>query len=256
MNSTVLVTNIQRFSLHDGPGIRTTVFLKGCCLHCPWCSNPENISSVQEPYHLNGKNGIYGREEKLSKIYDEVLIDRAFYEQDGGVTFSGGEPLLFIRKLEPLLKKLKEDGVSIALETSLFAPVEMLTLALKYVDFFCIDIKILDLKKCREVLGGNLVTYTDNVKLIQHFSGIKTLFRVPLVAPYTTNEVNIRSIARFCRENEIHYLELIEGHNLAKKKYQSLDRKMQCVSEMSLEETKKIANFLESQNIRVKLCRM
>ena len=256
MDSTVLVTNIQRFSLHDGPGIRTTVILKGCGLHCPWCSNPENISSVQEPYHLGDENGVYGREERLSKIYEEVLKDRAFYEQGGGVTFSGGEPLLYICKLEPRLKRLKEDNVSIALETSLFASEEMLKLALKYVDFFCIDIKILDLNKCRRVLGGNLVTYVNNVKLIQHYPKIKTLFRVPLVAPYTTNESNLQSIAIFCQENEIHYLELIKGHNLAKKKYLSLGRKMQCVSEMSTEEFEKIANFFESQNIKVKMCRI
>ena len=106
MNTTVLVTNVQRFSLHDGPGIRTTVFLKGCSLHCPWCSNPENIFPVQEKYRVDGKDGVYGKMWMLSDIYAEILKDRSFYEHEGGVTFSGGEPLLFIKKIEPNIQRV------------------------------------------------------------------------------------------------------------------------------------------------------
>ena len=85
----MLITNIQRFSLHDGPGIRTTVFLKGCSIKCPWCSNPENIKNYPEVYYKDGVKGIYGKEFSLDEIYAEIVKDRVFYEDNGGVTFSG-----------------------------------------------------------------------------------------------------------------------------------------------------------------------
>ncbi len=255
MNTTVLVTNVQRFSLHDGPGIRTTVFLKGCSLHCPWCSNPENIFPVQEKYRVDGKDGVYGKMWMLSDIYAEILKDRSFYEHEGGVTFSGGEPLLFIKKIEPLLKKLKEDNLSVAIETSLFAPSELLIAAAQYVDLFCVDIKILNERECQTILGGNISAFTENVKLIRKM-GLKTLFRVPLIDPYTVNGENIQSIAAFCQENDIRYLELIKGHNLAEKKYQSLDRMMYCVPDISEERLTEIAIFFEKQGVRTKLCRI
>lgn len=250
-----MITNIQRFSLHDGPGIRTTVFLKGCSLHCPWCSNPENIVSTQEKYCVDGKNGIYGKESKLSDIYAEVVKDRAFYERDGGVTFSGGEPLLFIKKIEPLLKKLKDERISIAIETSLFAPQELLDLALQYVDFFCIDIKIISEEKCRTILGGELKTYINNFKTIRK-SRANALFRFPIIPPYTSNIENLHSVASFCQDNDIHSLELIIGHNLAEKKYLSLNRKMHSVPSMSNDDIQEIVKFFDMQNINTKLCRI
>lgn len=249
------MTNVQRFSLHDGPGIRTTVFLKGCSLHCPWCSNPENILPVQEKYRVDECEGVYGKEWTLFDLYAEILKDRLFYENDGGVTFSGGEPLLFVKKIEPLLKRLKDDGFSVAMESSLFVPAEMLILASRYVDFFCIDIKILDEQKCRTILGGSISSFISNVKLIKKM-GIKTLFRLPLVVPYTVNEENIRSVAEFCLDNDIRYLELIKGHNLAEKKYLSLGQKMHWAPDMSEDFMNEIIKFFEKQQISTTLCRM
>jgi len=251
----VLVTNIQRFSLHDGPGIRTTVFLKGCTLRCPWCSNPENISAVYEHYQDGEKKGVYGKELSLSKIYDEVVKDCIFYEGEGGVTFSGGEPLLFTKNLEPLLSKLKAEHISIAVETALFVPIEDIDLSLQYVDFYCIDIKILDKEKCRKFLGGNIDIYKENVNRILS-TNVKTLFRVPLIFPYTTNETNIYSIAEFCQENRINFLELIKGHNLAEKKYISLNRDMYNVPEISDMQIQKISNIFAERGISTKICRV
>lgn len=255
VNSTVLVTNIQRFSLHDGPGIRTTVFLKGCGLHCPWCSNPENIHPVQEKYWIGDREGLYGKECTLSDIYAEVLKDRLFYEKDGGVTFSGGEPLLFVKKIEPLLKRFKEEGLSVAVETSLFVPKEMLMLAFQYIDFFCIDIKILDEKKCRSILGGNISIFENNMELVKKM-GVRTLFRVPLVVPYTANDENIQSIASYCQNNGISYLELIKGHNMAEKKYRSLNREMFYVPDMSDDALNKTIDLFSKQGVKTKLCRV
>ena len=107
----VRISNIQRFSLHDGEGIRTTIFLKGCNLRCPWCANPENIDFEFTKYKNKDtkEEGIFGKDIDNLELYNEIIKDKEFYkDSNGGVTFSGGEPLIQIRKLEPLLAKLKK----------------------------------------------------------------------------------------------------------------------------------------------------
>ena len=156
----ILITNIQRFSLHDGPGIRTSVFLKGCNIHCPWCSNPENLSCQIQAYLKNGQKGIFGKYLTIKELYTEIMKDKVFYLGNlsrfnimrsndiellpGGVTFSGGECLIQIQSLEPLLRQLNTEHIHITIETSLFIPERNLNIAIKYIDFFYIDIKIMD----------------------------------------------------------------------------------------------------------------
>ena len=103
----VIVSNIQRFCLHDGPGIRTTVFFKGCSLNCPWCANPENIDFNIEEYSENGEKKHFGYEISLEELEKEIIKDEDYYMTGGGVTFSGGECLFQFKKIEPLLQKLK-----------------------------------------------------------------------------------------------------------------------------------------------------
>ena len=146
----MLITNIQRFSLHDGPGIRTTIFLKGCSLRCPWCANPENIKPYPEKYYKDGIEGIYGKNYTYDEVYNEIIKDRAFYDENGGVTFSGGEALLYVNEILPLLEKLKKERITIAVETCLFIPTENLRRVIPYIDYFYVDMKILD--KSRNLL--------------------------------------------------------------------------------------------------------
>ena len=103
----VIVSNIQRFCLQDGPGIRTTVFFKGCNLFCLWCNNPENIDFNIESYNNNGKIEHYGYEIKLEDLEKEILKDKIYYENCGGITFSGGEPLLQFKKNRTIIKRFK-----------------------------------------------------------------------------------------------------------------------------------------------------
>ena len=117
----VRVTNIQRFCLNDGPGIRTTVFFKGCNLKCPWCANPENIEyEIQEFYNPNtNERGTFGYDIELEELERQLLKDESYYNMSqGGITFSGGEPLLQFHKLEPLLKRLKEKNIHLCVETA------------------------------------------------------------------------------------------------------------------------------------------
>lgn len=218
----MLITNIQRFSLHDGPGIRTTVFLKGCSLRCPWCSNPENIKPYPEKYYRDGVEGIYGKNYTWNEIYDEIVKDRVFYDENGGVTFSGGEALLYVDELFPLLKKLKKEKITIAVETCLFVPTEKLECVIPYVDYFYVDMKIMNKERCRSVIKGNLELYKANFKLLTSQNMI--IVRIPVIGSYTDDIENqatiIDEIKKF--EKNILKVELIKGHNLSEAKYRSL----------------------------------
>ena len=132
----MIITNIQRFSLHDGPGIRTTVFLKGCSIRCPWCSNPENMNHQIEIYVKDGKEGFYGKEYSVDEVLKEVLKDKIFYEDNGGVTFSGGEALLYAKELLPLMQQIKQNNISIAVESSFFVPSSYLEMVIPFVEYF------------------------------------------------------------------------------------------------------------------------
>lgn len=255
MNQTITVSNIQRFCLHDGPGIRTTVFLKGCSLHCPWCANPENISFDIEEYIDNGKQFFYGKKMCLSEIYSECLKDKNFYGNDGGVTFSGGEPLLNIYQYESLLQKLKASNISLCAETALFVNTDNVELAIRYFDFFCVDIKVLDNGKCKTLLGGNIELYKKNVEYLL-CTGKDIQFRVPLISPFTADQENIKAIANFCTKYKINNLELIKGHNLARKKYQLLNKKMYDTPDLVQSELTSIQETFLNVGIQTKICQI
>lgn len=239
--SDVILTSIQRFSLHDGPGIRTTVFLKGCSLCCPWCSNPENrLSSIQH-YVRDGVEGIYGKYMSPDELYTEIMRDKPFYAGDivdfhitvhdqidylpGGVTFSGGECLLQMEQLVPLLTRLNEEHVHTVAETALYIPEKNLHLAIRHIDFFYVDVKILDKEFCRRIFHTDLETYLSNINILMK-SGRPVVFRVPVIGGYTDDAGNRRKVieltAAFAGKTNLLKVELMREHNLAVSKYQSL----------------------------------
>lgn len=239
MRDKILLTNIQRFSLHDGPGIRTTVFLKGCSIRCPWCANPENIVARPQKYVKDGIEGVYGKEYSCDEIYDEVTKDAVYYgggdisydikdvadlnKLPGGVTFSGGECLLQIRNLEPLLQRLKEKNIHITIETSLFIPRTFLCEAISFIDLFYVDIKILDENKCYEILNGKLQLFLSNLQILLD-SGRPIVFRIPVIGGITDSNKNRSKIIELLKKSKGNVLkvELLKGHNLGVNKYQSL----------------------------------
>ena len=233
MEDRVLITNIQRFSLHDGPGIRTTVFCKGCSLRCPWCANPENLEPRPEGYVKDGVPGTYGRYISCEELVREVMKDELFYRQrgqgeglnalPGGVTYSGGEPLLQADRLEPAFCALKEAGIHQCVETSLFVPEDRLKLAMEYIDLFYVDIKILNVERCGSILHGDLGQYLANVKAL--FEAKKpVVFRMPVIGRYTDSEENIEAVTSLIGRYKPMKVELIKEHNLGKNKYLSLGK--------------------------------
>lgn len=250
----VIVSNIQRFCLHDGPGIRTTIFFKGCNLRCPWCANPESIEHHIQEYEYCGKKGFYGKEITLEELEKEIMKDEVFYENGGGVTFSGGEPLLQFDKIEPLLKKLKENKINICIETALSVPSNLIDIAIKYVDEFIIDIKILDEENIAKI-NGNLKLYLRNINEIFK-NHKKVIFRIPLAKEYIVTEKNINLILEFLKEYKPYKVEIFKIHNLAEKKYKSLNKKMEVLKEISDQEIEGIKNRIEELEISVEICKI
>ena len=229
----MIITNIQRFSLHDGPGIRTTVFLKGCSIRCPWCSNPENMNHQIEIYVKDGKEGFYGKEYSVDEVLKEVLKDKIFYEDNGGVTFSGGEALLYAKELLPLMQQFKQNNISIAVESSLFVPSRYLDMVIPFVEYFYVDLKVMDKERCTELLNGNLDLFKSNLAILAKSK--KFNVRIPVICGYTDDEDNIRSIIDVIREYRasIKKVELIKGHNLGDNKYVSLGKEVPKKAEVS-----------------------
>ena len=246
-------------SLMDGPGIRTTVFLKGCSLNCPWCSNPENISLGVEYWidqekclkeicrykeecglYLNNKNTLdadyskcyadaitkCGHYYSVDELYKELMKDYEFWGSTGGVTFSGGEALLQMEKLIPLCKALKERDVHLTMETALFVPLERVKEACQFMDLFYIDVKLLDPILCKEVLNGDIKLYDTNVKyVIEKEKNI--IFRFPCTDQYFFTPQNMQYIKAFVVDKHHIPMEFFDIHNLGEKKYELIRKRFQ-----------------------------
>ncbi len=235
-----LITNIQRMCMHDGPGIRTTVFFKGCSLHCPWCSNPENISAGRESYTVNGNTGMYGKFYTEEELYREIIKDIKFFGQGGGVTFSGGEPLLQLPFLQPLLSRLREKDINICVETALHVPTESLMSVLPYVDLFFVDMKILHGDMCKNVLGGEVATYLHNLDTLLD-RGKQPIIRIPCNREYTLKEENFSLILDWLKTHPHLSVEVFATHSLGKAKYESLGKECLRWAQISTEELEEIA---------------
>ena len=223
-NEDILISNIQRFSLHDGPGIRTTVFLMGCGLKCPWCANPENQKSEIQEYTYNKQIGIYGKYISSTELINECLKDKAFY-CPGGVTFSGGEPLLQIDRLGDVCKGLRQNDIHLAVETSLFVSKSSVDIAIKYIDLFIVDVKILDNTLAKRIQGQELEGYLNNLDYLVN-SGKTIVFRIPVIAGYTDSKDNQFEVTKLVKKyrDKIDKVEIIAGHNLGNSKNHSLGK--------------------------------
>jgi len=241
----IRITNIQHFSLHDGSGIRTTVFLKGCNLRCPWCCNPENIN-----YEI--ENNI-GYNISLDDLEEEILKDEIYYNTGGGVTFSGGEPLLQAEKLEPLLKRLKDNNINICVETALQVPSKFVKIVLPYLDEIFIDIKILDKKESKTILNGDSELYYKNLNLINLD---KVTFRIPLCEEFTLKEENINNILNLIKKYPEFNVEIFKVHNLAENKYELINKKPTGFSEVSDEKINEIYRRIKIVNENVSIIKI
>jgi len=193
---TGVVFDIRELTIHDGPGLRTTVFLKGCPLRCAWCHNPEGWS--YDPQVLRGPNGdrVAGRIYRADELAT-ILNEQAPLLADGGVSFSGGEPLRQAFFLEAVLERL--EGLHVVLGTTGFAPAEDFLRVVRRCDLVLFDLKLMDPEAHRRWTGVDNWLILDNLERLADL-GLAFLIRVPLVPGVTDTEANLRAIARHVRE--------------------------------------------------------
>jgi pyruvate formate lyase activating enzyme len=222
------IFNIQKFSIHDGPGIRTIVFLKGCVLRCRWCCNPESQNYEIETIQTNGKTKTVGRDVTVEQVLLEIEKDRAYYRRSGGgVTLSGGEALCQPEFGAALLYGLKENGFHTAMESTGCAPFETITRYLDNLDLFLMDIKHMDQTKHKQYTGCSNELMQDNARLIAK-SDTKLVIRVPVVPGFNDTLPEITAIAKFAASLPgVDCLHLLPYHRLGEDKYLGLGRDYQ-----------------------------
>lgn len=219
------IFDIQRFSTHDGPGIRTIVFLKGCALRCRWCCNPESQSYEIETMLQNGKPKTMGRDVTVKEVLSEVLQDRPYYNRSGGgITLSGGESLLQPDFAVALLKACKDNGVNTAIETTGFANAEVIERFLPYLDTVLMDIKHINSDKHKEFTKQPNERILENAKLIAS-KAKKLIIRVPVIPTFNDTVAEIAEIAAFASNlPNVDEMHLLPYHNMGRDKYTGLGR--------------------------------
>lgn len=262
------IFNLQHFSVNDGPGIRTTVFMKGCPLHCAWCHNPESISPEKEillrpercircgkcvaicRHHaaisVNGAFGvdrelcaqcgecveecvsearnIVGLDMSVEAVMDEILKDRIYYEQSGGgVTFSGGEPLLQHEFLNTILSACRHEGIHTAVDTTGLTSPSILEKVANLTDLFLYDIKTMDDGRHRQFTGVSNRLILENLRLLDEWNK-KVIVRVPIIPGINMDRVSIQRIGEFVATlRNIHEINLLPYHKTGINKYERID---------------------------------
>jgi len=215
-----VIFNVQKFSVNDGPGVRTTVFFKGCPLRCKWCANPE--SQRREIEEMDGK--AQGRWRSVEDVYRECMQDEDFYlESGGGVTLSGGEVLLWPDFAAELLSRLRASGVHTALETTGFASRPKFLRVIGGADLLLFDMKHFDNERHRagtgvraEIIWGNLA---ETVRL-----GKYILPRIPVIPGFNDALSDARGFAARLKSLGLSKAQLLPFHQLGERKYELLGR--------------------------------
>ncbi len=261
------ITDIQRFSIHDGPGIRTTVFVKGCNQRCFWCHNPETlepkpqlqlfadrcigcgacVERCTQGVHsfVDGEHRIdrarcvtcgrcvdtcyakalvmIGEIKTADEVFDVIARDRAFYETSGGgVTISGGDPMLQLEFTEAILSRCRDAGIHTAIETAANVPWERLERILAVTDLLMMDVKVMDPERHRAVTGVPNERILANAERLSA-TGVPMIVRTPIVPGVNDDEDSVRAIAAFVSTlpSLVSY-ELLRFHAMATQKYNSL----------------------------------
>ena len=294
-----VVFNIQKYSVHDGPGIRTTVFFKGCPLKCTWCHNPES-HSVDHQLMLNidkcvgcgkcakrcphgaieiidgvmkldetkcvickkcsticPKEGIeyVGETLEVKDIVKEILKDQMFYDESGGgVTFSGGEPMMQPDVVAEIARRSKDFGVHTAMETSAFASWSSFEKVVPHIDLFLIDIKALQNDIHEQYVGASNQVILENIRKLSDL-GKRMWIRMPIISGINDGDENINLTIEFLKTVHFEQVNLLPYHSMGKGKYTKLGKEytMPEIKEPNDEHMNALARKFENNGIRVKI---
>ena len=218
------VFSIEEFAIHDGPGIRTTVFLKGCPLRCTWCHNPEGQGFEPETMVKKGEKSVCGERLSPEELASKLLRNEEIFKMNGGgVTFTGGEPLSQAQFLLEVLEKL--DGrIHTAIETSGYAPKEVFRMVTDKVDLVMIDIKMVDPKRHKEWTGQSNALILSNLETLIG-SGKPFIARIPLIPGVNDGRENLEATAALLEgATGLQRVELLPYHKTAGAKYPMVSR--------------------------------
>ncbi len=223
-----IIFNIQKFSINDGPGIRTVVFFKGCPLKCQWCANPES-QDTKVQILWDEKNAHKFKSKGEIKTVDEimkiVLQDLPFYEESGGgVTLSGGEALMQPEFALALLKELKSKNIHTAIETTGFVSHEIFQHVIKYSDLLLFDIKHWNESKHKEKTGVSNVPILKNMKYAVEI-GKEVLPRLPVIPNYNDSLEDAENFIKCLKQVGLKRIQLLPFHQFGENKYKMLGRK-------------------------------
>ena len=250
------IFDIQRFSIHDGPGIRSIVFLKGCVLRCRWCCNPESQKYEIETMTLDGKVKTVGQDVTVKWVMDEIIKDMPYYKRSGGgLTLSGGECLCQPEFSAALLAAAQDYGLNTAIESTGCMAFEKIEMLLPYLDLYLMDIKHIDGEKHKAFTGRDNSLILENARKIAG-KAKKLIIRVPVVPTFNDTEEEILSIARFAKSlpgvEEIH---LLPYHRLGQDKYAGTDREytMKHIEPPTDEYMQKLLAVAQSTGLRAQI---
>lgn len=219
------IFDIQKFSVHDGPGIRTIVFLKGCYLRCRWCCNPESQEYSIQKMMRGGKEETIGRDVTVGEVMEEIIKDFPYYRRSGGgVTLSGGEALAQPEFATALLSACKDQGINTAIETTAFTDYSVIEKILPVCDLFLMDIKHTNSDKHKEFTTQPNELILENAKRLAK-DAKELVIRVPVIPTFNDTSEEILSIAQFAKSLEnVKELHLLPYHRLGFDKYVGLNR--------------------------------
>ena len=220
------IFNIQRFSIHDGPGIRTIVFFKGCFMRCAWCCNPESQNREIETLIEGDKEKTVGKDVTVEEIMPEILSDIPYYRRSGGgVTLSGGEVLCQADFARELLRACKENGLHTAVESAASSSFSEIEKILPYLDLYLMDIKHMDGVKHKEYTGVSNERILENARKVAE-SGVELIIRTPVIPGFNDTAEEIRAISHFAKTlSGVREHHLLPYHRLGQDKYAGLGRK-------------------------------
>lgn len=275
----LVITNVQRYSLHDGGGIRTVVFVKGCPFRCPWCCNPEALSpepQVQYTERLcihcspqgagglcargcdecpTGAKRLVGERRTIPDLVAEIVRDAAFYEESGGgMTLSGGECLADAGRQElahELLCACHEEGVGTAVETTLAVPLANPGGLVAACDEFLVDFKIADRATSLEVTGIDPTVRDENLRRILAL-GARVVARMPIIPGFTDSHENVEGNIRLLLELGIGRADVLPFHQLGESKYDSVGRAyaLRGMPQLADDDVAWVVDALEARGIR------
>ena len=256
LNQMGRIFDIQRFSVHDGPGIRTIVFLKGCPLRCRWCCNPESQSYEFEELTLAGKTRTVGRDVSVGEVLETVKRDRIYYRRSGGgLTLSGGEALFQADFAAALLEAAKQNGINTAIETTACAPFGKIEKLLPHLDYCLMDIKHMDSIKHKEFTKQPNELILENAERIAK-SGVNLTIRTPVIPTFNDTEEEIGAIARFAsRLPGVKEMHLLPYHRIGQDKYTGLGREytLSHITPPENEKMEKLQKIVQSYGLVAKI---